>query len=439
MAEGVKTAEEKAAEARRGPGRRGGPPHMMMGQPGEKSLNFGPSAKRLLGRLRPERGKVALVVTLVVVSVSLSSIGPKILGRATDLIFGGLLGRQLGQNVPPGTTTEQVIAGLRARGDNTMADMLERAGVVVGQGIDFGAVADVLLLVTALYVASSFLLWVQGWILQGVLARTMYRLRQDVEAKLNRLPLPYFDKQPRGEILSRVTNDIDNVSMSLQQTLSQLLNSLLTVIAVLAMMFWISWVLALIALVTIPVSIVVTGMIAKRSQKMFVQQWRNTGELNGIVEETFTGHGLVKVYGRQKETEASFRTKNDELFGAAFGAQFISGIIMPVMMFIGNLNYVVVAVVGGLKVASGSMTLGDVQAFIQYSRQFTQPLTQVASMANLLQSGVASAERVFEVLDAEEQEPEVAVPDVIEDPRGEVAFEDVSFSYSPDQPLIEQL
>lgn len=439
MSEGVKTAEEKAAEARRGPARRGGPPHMMMGQPGEKSLNFGPSAKRLLGLLRPERGKVIGVVTLVVVSVFLSAIGPKILGRATDLIFGGLLGRQLGQNVPPGTTTAQVVAGLRARGEENLADMLQRAGVVIGQGIDFGAVADVLLLVTGLYVASSLLLWVQGWILQGVLARTMYRLRQDVEAKLNRLPLPYFDKQPRGEILSRVTNDIDNVSMSLQQTLSQLLNSLLTVVAVLVMMFWISWVLALIALVTIPISIVVTGLIAKRSQKLFVQQWRNTGELNGIIEETYTGHGLVKVYGRQQETEAHFRTKNDELFGAAFGAQFVSGIIMPVMMFIGNLNYVVVAVVGGLKVASGSMSLGDVQAFIQYSRQFTQPLTQVASMANLLQSGVASAERVFEVLDADEQEAEVAVPDVIDDPRGEVAFEDVSFAYTPDQPLIEDL
>nr|WP_244859890.1 ABC transporter ATP-binding protein [Intrasporangium calvum] len=410
-----------------------------MGQPGEKSLNFGPSAKRLLGLLRPERGKVVGVVTLVVVSVFLSAIGPKILGRATDLIFGGLLGRQLGQNVPAGATTEQVVAGLRARGEENLADMLQRAGVVIGQGIDFGAVADVLLLVTGLYVASSLLLWVQGWILQGVLARTMYRLRQDVEAKLNRLPLPYFDKQPRGEILSRVTNDIDNVSMSLQQTLSQLLNSLLTVVAVLVMMFWISWVLALIALVTIPISIVVTGLIAKRSQKLFVQQWRNTGELNGIIEETYTGHGLVKVYGRQQETEAHFRTKNDELFGAAFGAQFVSGIIMPVMMFIGNLNYVVVAVVGGLKVASGSMSLGDVQAFIQYSRQFTQPLTQVASMANLLQSGVASAERVFEVLDADEQEAEVAVPDVIDDPRGEVAFEGVSFAYTPDQPLIEDL
>ncbi|GAA6527517.1 ABC transporter ATP-binding protein [Intrasporangium sp. DVR] len=439
MAEGVKTAEEKAAEARRGPARRGGPPHMMIGQPGEKSLNFGPSAKRLLGLLRPERGKVVAVVTLVVVSVFLSAIGPKILGRATDLIFGGLLGRQLARQVPAGTTTDQVIAGLRARGEENLADMLQRAGVVIGQGIDFGAVADVLLLVTGLYVASSLLLWIQGWILQGVLARTMYRLRQDVEAKLNRLPLPYFDKQPRGEILSRVTNDIDNVSMSLQQTLSQLLNSLLTVIAVLAMMFWISWVLALIALVTIPISIAVTGLIAKRSQKLFVQQWRNTGELNGIIEETYTGHGLVKVYGRQKETEAHFREKNDELFGAAFGAQFVSGIIMPVMMFIGNLNYVVVAVVGGLRVASGTMSLGDVQAFIQYSRQFTQPLTQVASMANLLQSGVASAERVFDVLDAEEQEPEVTVPDVIDEPRGEVAFEGVSFSYTPDQPLIEDL
>ncbi|MDV3220474.1 MAG: ABC transporter ATP-binding protein/permease [Intrasporangium sp.] len=410
-----------------------------MGQPAEKSLNFGPSAKRLLGLLRPERGKVIAVVTLVVVSVFLSSIGPKILGRATDLIFGGLLGRQLAENTPPGTTTEQVIAGLRARGEESMADMLEKAGVVIGEGIDFGAVGEVLLVVTALYVVSSLLLWVQGWVLQGVLARTMYRLRQDVEAKLNRLPLPYFDKQPRGEILSRVTNDIDNVSMSLQQTLSQLLNSLLTVIAVLAMMFWISWVLALIALVTIPISIAVTGLIAKRSQKLFVQQWRNTGELNGIIEETYTGHGLVKVYGRQKETEANFRTKNDELFGASFGAQFVSGIIMPVMMFIGNLNYVVVAVVGGLRVASGTMSLGDVQAFIQYSRQFTQPLTQVASMANLLQSGVASAERVFEVLDAAEQEPEIEVPDVIESPRGEVAFEGVSFSYDADQPLIEDL
>ena len=437
MAEGVKTTEEKAAEARRGPARRGGPPHMQMGQPGEKSLNFGPSAKRLLGRLRPHRAKVVVVLVLAVVSVTFSSVGPKILGRATDLIFSGVIGGAI--KAPPGTTKEQVIATLRAQGQTTYADLLSNVDFTPGQGIDFNALASVLLLVIALFAVASLLMWAQGWILQGVLARTMFDLRQEVEAKLNRLPLPYFDNQPRGELLSRVTNDIDNVGQSLQQTLSQLLNSLLTVVAVLGMMFWISWTLALISLVSIPISIVVTSLIAKRSQKLFIQQWRNTGELNGIVEETFTGHGLVKVYGRQKETEQAFKEKNGELYEASFGAQFISGIIMPVMMFVGNLNYVLIAVVGGLRVTSGALSLGDVQAFIQYSRQFTQPLTQVASMANVLQSGVASAERVFEVLDADEQELDPAEPTRIEDPHGAVTFEGVSFSYTPDKPLIEDL
>jgi ATP-binding cassette subfamily B protein len=435
MAEGVLTAEEKAAQERRGPRRAGGPPHMAMGQPGEKSLNFWPSAKRLLGLLRPQRAKVITVVVLAVVSVALSSIGPKILGWATDLVFAGFIGSR----IPAGATREQVIEGARASGNDTMADLLSGIDFVPGQGIDFEAVARVLWLVLGLFLAASLLMWLQGWILQGVVQTTMYALREDVEAKLNRLPLPYFDRQPRGEVLSRVTNDIDNVSMSLQQTLSQLLNALLTVLAVLGIMFWISWILALIALVTIPLSVLATSMIAKRSQPLFVQQWRNTGELNGIIEETYTGHGLVKVYGRQKESEAAFRTKNDELFKAAFGAQFISGIIMPTMFFLGNINYVLVAVVGGLRVASGTMSLGDVQAFIQYSRQFTQPLTQVASMANIMQSGVASAERVFEVLDAEEHAPDPADPADIADPHGAVTFEDVSFSYLPDQPLIEHL
>ncbi|MGW5240654.1 ABC transporter ATP-binding protein [Monashia sp. NPDC004114] len=433
MAEGVKTEEEKAAEARRGPVRQRGP--MQMGQPGEKSLNFGPSAKRLVALLTPHRAKVVFVITLTVVSVLLSSIGPKILGKATDLIFAGFIGSKL----PAGMTKQQAVDAARATGNTTQAELLSNVDFTPGQGIDFTAVGQVLMVVIVLYAVASLLLWVQGWILQGVLQQTMFQLRQDVEAKLNRLPLPYFDRQPRGEVLSRVTNDIDNIGMSLQQTLSQLLNALLTVVAVLIMMFWISWTLALIALVTIPVSVAVTAAIAKRSQKLFVQQWRNTGELNGIIEETFTGHGLVKVYGRQKEAQAGFETKNDELYEASFGAQFISGIIMPTMMFIGNINYVLVAVVGGLRVASGTMSLGDVQAFIQYSRQFTQPLTQVASMANVLQSGVASAERVFEVLDAEEQEPDAASPTVLEDPHGSVAFEDVTFSYTPDKPLIEDL
>ncbi len=438
MSEGVKTAEEKAAEARRGP-RHSGPPHMAMGMPAEKSMSFGPSARRLLSWLAPERIKVATVIVLVVLSVVLSSVGPKILGRATDLIFAGLVGRMLGTNIPAGTSRADVIAAMRAQGQDRMADMLQGVDFIPGQGIDSAAIGQVLLVVLAIYVVASVLSWLGTRLLVGVVQRAMLRMREQVQAKLDRLPLAYFDNQPRGELLSRVTNDIDNVSTSLQQTMSQLLNSLLTVVAMLAMMFWISWLLALIALVTIPISMVVAAAIGKRSQKLFVKQWAATGQLNSIIEETFTGHQLVKVFGRQREVQEQFDGKNGELYDSAFGAQFISGIIMPVMMFVGNLTYVAIAVVGGLKVASGQMTLGDVQAFIQYSRQFTQPLTQVASMANLLQSGVASAERVFEVLDAPEQEAEAAYPATIAEPHGEVRFEDVSFAYTADRPLIEHL
>jgi ATP-binding cassette subfamily B multidrug efflux pump len=434
--EGALSAEEKAAQQRRGPAARGGqrgPMGMSMG--GEKSKDFGPSARRLLGRLRPERTKVLGVVVLAVISVVLSSLGPKILGRATNLIFAGYFGSRL----PAGSTKAQVVERMRAGGQGRLADLLSGMDVLPGRGIDTTALAHVLELVLGLYAVAAVLQWLSGWVLAGVVSRTVNRLRADVESKLNRLPLPYFDQQPRGELLSRVTNDVDNVQQSLQQTLSQLLTSLMTVVAVVALMFSISWLLALVALVTIPVSMAVTAAIAKRSQAMFAQQWAATGQLNGIVEETFTGHGLVKVFGRQREAQAGFDAKNGELYGAAFGAQFVSGIIMPTMMFIGNLNYVVVAVIGGVRVASGSMSLGDVQAFIQYSRQFTQPLTQVASMANLLQSGVASAERVFEVLDQPEQEADAPAPATAPTGPARVAFEDVSFSYSPDRPLIEHL
>jgi ATP-binding cassette subfamily B protein len=413
-------------------GRGFGPPG---GIPGDKSMNFLPSAKRLLARLRPARAQVGLVVLLAVCSVGLSVIGPKILGRATDIIFAGAIGKHL----PAGMTKAQVIEQTRASGNNRLADLLGGIDLVPGVGIDFDALRNVLLLVLALYVGSFFLSWAQGYILNGVVQRTILKLREDVEDKLNRLPLSYFDGAPRGELLSRVTNDIDNISTSLQQTLSQLLTSLLTVIGVITLMFVISPVLALIALITIPITMVLTAAIAKRSQTRFIAQWRHTGALNGQIEEAFTGHELVKVFGRQKEIEAEFAKKNDDLFQAAFGAQFISGLIMPVMMFVGNLNYVVIAVLGGLRVASGTMSLGDVQAFIQYSRQFTQPLTQVASMANLLQSGVASAERVFEVLDAKEQVPDDAAPERVQEARGRVEFEHVSFSYDPDKPLITDL
>lgn len=436
MAEGVRSEEEKAAEQRRGPNVRGPGGHVPIGAPTQKSQDFGRSARRLLGLMAPQRVQVLSVVALAVVSVVLTAIGPKILGRATDLIFAGFIGSQL----PAGVTRQQAADGLRSSGQERFADMVgAMPDLVPGQGIDMTAVGRVLLVALAVYVVASVLSWWQGWLLAGAVQTVVARLRADVEAKLHRLPLPYFDNQPRGELLSRVTNDIDNVAQSLQQTLSQLLTSLLTVVAMVAMMVWISPLLALIALVTIPISVVVTGLIAKRSQVKFVQQWRSTGELNGIIEESFTGHSLVKVFGQQETSRTSFADKNSELYEAGFGAQFISGIIMPAMMFMGNLNYVAIAVVGGLRVANGTMSLGDVQAFIQYSRQFTQPLTQVASMANLMQSGVASAERVFEVLDADEQVAERSTGTVAEDARGRIAFEDVSFRYDPERPLIEHL
>jgi ATP-binding cassette, subfamily B, multidrug efflux pump len=413
-----------------------GPGAMMSaGMPAEKSMDFWPSAKRLLRRLGPEKVPAFAVVVLTLGGVSFSVIGPKILGHATNLIFAGVIGRQL----PAGITQQQAIDAARARGDGKFADLLSGMTVIPGQGIDFGALSRVLMIVLFLYVVASILMWMQAYVLNGVVQRTVLQLRSDVEDKLHRLPLSYFDTKPRGELLSRVTNDIDNVQQTMQQTFSQLLNSLLTLVGVLAMMIWISPVLALVALVSVPLSIVVTRLIARRSQPLFVAQWGQTGRLNAHIEETYTGHALVRVFGHQAEAEQVFRDRNEELYKASYGAQFLSGIILPAIMFIGNLNYVFIAVIGGLRVASGSMSLGDVQAFIQYSRQFSQPLTQVASMSNLLQSGVASAERVFELLDADEQVPDPEDPEHLEDPRGLVSFEHVSFRYDPDVPLIDDL
>jgi ATP-binding cassette, subfamily B, multidrug efflux pump len=407
----------------------------MWGQarPVEKSLHFFPSLKRLLGHLAPERMILALVVLLAVAGIVMNVLGPKILGMATDVIFTGVLGKDL----PSGATKEQVVAALRAQGRNTFADMIERLNVIPGHGIDFVLLEKLLLVALGVYLVASLFLWLQGYLLNGAVQRSIYSLRSQVEDKVNRLPLSYFDKQTRGELLSRVTNDIDNISQSLQQTLSQLLTSLLTVIGVTVMMLVVSPLLALIALVTIPVSILVITVIGRRSQRLFIQQWKSTGELNGHIEEAFTGQSLVKVFGRQHEVEAVFAERNHTLYSASFGAQFISGLIMPTMFFIGNLNYVAIAVVGGLRVASGTMSLGDVQAFIQYTRMFTQPLTQLASMANLLQSGVASAERVFEVLDEEEQVPEEASS--LNPTCGRVAFEHIWFSYDREKPLITDL
>ena len=377
-----------------------GPRMALAGQPAEKSKDFGASVRRLVRRLRPERHNVALVLFAAVIGVSFSVFGPKILGRGTDIIF---------------------------------------RGIRSGQGVRFGALHGILKWTLVLYVGSSILQFSQSYLLAGIVQRTMSRLRTEAEDKLARLPLSYIDGQPRGDLLSRVTNDIDNVSQSLQQTLSQMLTSILTLFGVLAMMLWISPILALVALVTVPLSLYAVKLIAGRARSRFIAQWRHTGMLNALVEESFTGHAIVKAFGRQREVEERFATRNEDLYTAAFGAQFLSGTIQPAMTFLGNLNFVAIAVIGGFRVSSGAMTLGAVQAFVQYSRSFSQPLSQMASMMNTLQSGVASAERVFELLDVEEQIPDPITEPGTEPVRGRVVFDHVTFAYDPARTLIEDL
>jgi ATP-binding cassette, subfamily B, multidrug efflux pump len=416
-----------------GPGR-GGP--MSMGMPAEKATDFAPTFRRLLQRLRPERITIGAVVLLAVISVGFGIAGPKLLGNATNVLFEGVVGQRL----PGGVPKEQIIEELRARGETTQADMVAAMNVVPGAGVDFGRLGDVLLWVVGVYVLSSLFAWGQQYLMAGVTQRIVYTLREDVDRKLGRLPLRYFDAHARGDLLSRVTNDIDNINTTLQQSLTQSITSVSMVLGVLGMMLWISPLLALVALVTVPASIVATMVIAKRSQPQFAQQWRWTGVLNGHVEEMYSGHNLVKVYGRQAEAQRVFDDANEKMYDASFRAQFISGVIMPSMNFIGNLGYVGIAVIGGFRVASGQISLGDVQAFIMYSRQFTMPITQLASLANLVQSGVASAERIFSVLDEPEEEPDAAQPAHLgSDVRGHVEFDRISFRYEPDKPLIDDL
>ncbi|MEU7139323.1 ABC transporter ATP-binding protein [Nocardia sp. NPDC046473] len=408
------------------------------GAPDAKAKSFGPSLKRLLHRLAPEKKLVWLVMLLAITSVVLNTLGPYMLGKATNLVFNGFVGKhQL--KFPPGTTKDQAVDFLRTHGNNTFADMVSAMDVTPGVGIDFTAVGQVLMLVLALYIGASVFGWLQAFLLNLVINRTVKRLRGEIEDKIHRLPLRYFDSQPRGDVLSRVTNDVDNVSQSLQQTMSQLIVSVFTVLGILVMMFWISPLLALIALLTVPAAIVVTALIAKRSKPHFVDQWKHTGLVNAQVEEAYTGHEIVTAFGRNQEVGAEFDKRNEELYQSSFKAQFISGLIMPAIMFLGNVNFVLVALVGGLRVATGQLSLGEVQAFIQYSRQFSQPLTQIGAMANLLQSGVASAERIFEILDAEEQSPDPIAADTRPLDRGEVEFEGISFRYEEEKPVIERL
>jgi len=384
---------------------RGGDRGVRLGPPGligtgAKAKRFLPSFKRLAGRLRPDRTLLIVVMLMAVVGVACQVAGPKILARATNTIYAGAISRQ---------------------------------------AIDFGEVGRTLATVTAVYLIGALFIWIQAYMMAGIVQRTVYRLRREVDLKLARLPLKFFDGHARGDVLSRLTNDIDNIQQTMQQVLTQMITAFLTLIGVMAMMFLISWSLTLISVVVVPVSLVLTMLIAKHSQRQFSKQWKRTGELNGRVEEMFTGHNVVKLFGRQKEAIQGFDDQNAGLFRASFKAQFISGIIMPIMMFVTNLNYVAVCVLGGLRVASGTMSLGDVQAFIQYVQRFGQPIAQTAGVANVLQSAVASAERVFETLDEAEESPEPALPRELKQVSGHLKLEAVSFRYLPDVPLIEGL
>lgn len=403
--------------------------------PAERSRDFRGTAIRMVKRLAPQRFLTATVITLSMTGIAIGVIGPRILGHATDLLFNGVIGRQL----PAGQSREQAVETARARGDGQFAQMLSGMNVIPGQGVDFHAIGMTLALALSLYLIAGMLAWVQARLLNVTVQRTVVALRTEVENKIHRLPLSYFDSRQRGEILSRVTNDVDNIQTSLQMSINQLLSSMLTLVAVLAMMLSISPLLAVITLATVPLSLWVTRTIARRSQRLFVAQWANTGKLNAHIEETYSGFTIVKTYGHRAEAEAIFADRNAEVYRSAFGAQFFSGLVSPATAFIGNLSYVAVAVVGGLKVASGGLTLGSIQAFSQYVRQFNQPLTQVAAMYNTLQSGLASAERVFELLDADEETPDPLAAATAPTGSVRVEFEDISFGYSPGQPVIEAL
>jgi ATP-binding cassette subfamily B protein len=423
------------AAGRRPPPRPGGGPFGGVGLPAEKAKDFKGTFRRLVRTLSPELPKILLVVAFAIVSVTFAVVGPKILGNATDILFNGVVSQQ----IPAGLTKEQAVAALNAAGQTQQAQMLASMNVTPGAGVDFTALRNTLLVVAVIYIFSSVFSWAQAYVMAGVSQRTVYRMRRDVDEKLSRMPLRYFDSHPRGDTLSRVTNDIDNIANSLQQTMTQLITAVCTIIGVLAMMIWISPLLAVISLLTVPLSIVVTIFVAKRSQVQFAAQWAQTGKLNGHVEEMHTGHAIVKAFGRQQEAIDQFEAENEGLFQASYRAQFLSGTIQPIMAFIANINYVLICVIGGIQVANGQMSLGDVQAFVQYSRQFTMPITQTASIANVIQSAIASAERVFELLDEEEEMPDVAYAGIRRAVTGRVELEHVSFRYLPDVPLIEDL
>ncbi|MGB5797937.1 MAG: ABC transporter ATP-binding protein [Mycolicibacter algericus] len=403
--------------------------------PAARAVDFSVTALRLVRRMGPQRRLIAAVIGLSLAGIAIGVAGPRILGHATDLVFNGVIGRGL----PAGMTKQQAVEAARAAGNGTYADMLSGMDVTPGAGVDFAAVARTLALAMGLYLVGAVMIWTQARLLNVILQRTLRTLRRDVEDKVHRLPLRYFDTQRRGELLSRVTNDVDNTATSVSMTVSQLFSSVLTVLVVLAMMLSISPLLAAVTLVGVPVSLLAVRAITRRSQRLFAAQWAATGRLGAHLEETYSGFTLVRTFGHRDSAQQRFDEHNDELYRAGFGAQFFSGLVAPATGLVGNLGYVAVAVIGGVQVATGQISLGSIQAFIAYVRQFNQPLGNLAGMYNTLLSGAASAERVFAFLDEPEEPPSASAPLSLNGSGGRVEFRDVGFGYRPGVPVIEDL
>jgi ATP-binding cassette subfamily B protein len=377
-----------------------------LGMPAQKAKNFKGTLGRLVAYLRPHRGRLAIVILAGAIGTVFQVLGPKILGMATTKIFEGFVAK--------------------ARG-------------IPGAAVDFDYVGRILLWLIVLYIVASAFQYVMQYLMANVAQKTVYAMRREVEAKFDRLPLKFFDSRTHGEVMSRAVNDLDSISGTLQQNLTQLLTSVLTLIGVIVMMLTISWILTLVVVLTLPVSILLVARIAKRSQTYFMKQQTALGALNGHVAEMYGGHMIIAAFGHEEKSVATFDKLNEHYYDGAWRAQFVSGIIFPTMMFVGNLGFVFVAVIGGLLVTRGSIAIGDVQAFIQYGRQFSMPINQLSGIANMIQLTIVSAERVFELLDDPEETPDSADAQVIASPRGAVQFDDVSFRYKEAVPLIDNM
>ena len=398
-----------------------------VGRPVEKAKNFSGTLKRLLNYFAPQKTLLLIVLIAALLGSIFNIVGPKILGKATTKLFENLIASFASQY------RNQILQNQLAVNPNISVNLSPVPG------IEWGYISHILIILLVLYVFSAIFIFVQQYLMSGVSQKTVYQLRREVDQKLSRLPLKYFDGRTHGEILSRAVNDVDNISSSLQQSVSQLITSVTTVVGVLVMMLSISVNLTLIVLITLPLSILIVKGIASKSQNYFRTQQKALGELNGHVEEMYTGHKIIKAFSHEDQVIEKFNHLNDQLYRAGWRAQFASGVIMPLMRFVGNVGYVLVAIAGGVMAAQGYITLGDVQAFIQYANQFTQPITQLANIANVIQSAIASAERVFELLDESEETPDVLNPISISNPRGAVKFNHVRFGYTPDKILMEDL